>query len=79
MDARHIAVYHQGRWFKVFCYQNGTLLNPAELELTLQRIMDDESEPAPGERDLAALTASDRTPWALVRFVFIANSSVLGQ
>lgn len=67
MDARHIAVYHQGRWFKVFCYQNGTLLNPAELELTLQRIMDDESEPAPGEKDLAALTASDRTPWALVR------------
>ena len=65
-DARHIVVYHQGRWFKVLCYQNGVLLGAPELELTFQRIMDDTSEPVPGERDLAALTAGERTPWANV-------------
>ena len=30
---------------------------------TIQQILDDDSEPAPGEEHLAALTAGDRVPW----------------
>lgn len=33
----------------------------------LQKIVDDQSEPAPGEKHLAALTAGDRVPWAKAR------------
>ena len=30
---------------------------------TIQQILDDDTEPAPGEEHLAALTAGDRVPW----------------
>ena len=33
----------------------------------MQRILDDDTEPAPGEEKLAALTAADRIPWAQAR------------
>lgn len=33
----------------------------------LQQILDDESEPLPGEEQLAALTAGERTHWATIR------------
>lgn len=35
----------------------------APLCRTIQQILDDDSEPAPGEEHLAALTAGDRVPW----------------
>lgn len=35
-----------------------------------QRILDDKTEPAPGEEKLAALTAGDRVPWAKARQQF---------
>ena len=36
----------------------------------MQCIVDDDSEACPGEENLAALTASDRTSWATVREQF---------
>nr|XP_022293319.1 carnitine O-palmitoyltransferase 1, liver isoform-like isoform X1 [Crassostrea virginica]XP_022293320.1 carnitine O-palmitoyltransferase 1, liver isoform-like isoform X1 [Crassostrea virginica] len=62
-DSNHIAVYHKGRFFKVYIYYRGRLLKPVEIEKTIQQILDDDSEPAPGEEHLAALTAGDRVPW----------------
>lgn len=53
-------VYHRGRYFKVWLYHDGRLLRPRELEQQIQHILDDASEPQPGEAKLAALTASDR-------------------
>ena len=36
----------------------------------LQKIVDDTSAPAEGEKELAALTAGDRIPWARARQQF---------
>nr|CAB3230596.1 carnitine O-palmitoyltransferase 1, muscle isoform-like [Phallusia mammillata] len=67
MDCRHVVVYHNGRWFKLMCYKRGQLLEPCELEIAFQRILDDTSEPSEGEEHLAALTAGERIPWAKAR------------
>jgi len=32
-DSHHIAVYHKGRWFKVFMFYKNSLLQPCELQL----------------------------------------------
>ncbi|TRY62416.1 hypothetical protein DNTS_031825 [Danionella cerebrum] len=56
----HLVVYHRGRFFKVWLYYGGRHLWPSELELQFQRILDDKSEPQPGELMLPALTAGNR-------------------
>jgi len=66
-DSRHVAVYHKGRWFKVYCYYAGRLLTTAEIEHQLELILKDETAPAYGEEDLACLTAGKRVPWAQAR------------
>lgn len=53
-------VFHKGRYFKVWLYHDGRLLRPREIEQQVQRILDDPSEPQPGEAKLAALTAGER-------------------
>lgn len=55
-----MAVYHKGRFFKVWLYEGSSLLKPRDLELQFQRILDDPSPPQPGEERLAALTAGGR-------------------
>ncbi|KAM6160104.1 carnitine O-palmitoyltransferase 1, liver isoform [Erethizon dorsatum] len=72
-DSRHIVVFHRGRYFKVWLYHNGRLLKPRELEQQMQWILDDLSEPQPGEANLAALTAGDRIPWAKCRKAYFAR------
>lgn len=59
-DSRHVAVYHKGRFFKVWLYEGSCLLKPRDLEMQFQRILDDPSPPQPGEERLAALTAGGR-------------------
>ncbi|XP_061195798.1 carnitine O-palmitoyltransferase 1, liver isoform-like isoform X1 [Saccostrea echinata] len=66
-DSNHIAVYHKGRFYKVYIYYRGKLLQPVEIEKSIQQILDDDSTPAPGEEHLAALTAGDRVPWYQAR------------
>ncbi|XP_061628499.1 carnitine O-palmitoyltransferase 1, liver isoform isoform X4 [Phyllopteryx taeniolatus] len=66
-ESKHIAVYHKGRFFKVWMFYDGRLLLPREIEQQMERILADKSEPLPGEERLAALTAGDRTPWAKCR------------
>ncbi|XP_057662082.1 carnitine O-palmitoyltransferase 1, muscle isoform [Diorhabda carinulata] len=66
LDSNHIVVYHKGRYFKVIIYK-GRILKPCEIQIQIQQILDDESEPLPGEEKLAALTAGERTHWATVR------------
>lgn len=62
-DRKHLVVYHRGRFFKVWLYYGGRHLWPSELELQFQRILDDKSEPQPGEIKLPSLTAGNR--WRL--------------
>ncbi|KAM4572213.1 carnitine O-palmitoyltransferase 1, liver isoform 1-T3 [Odontesthes bonariensis] len=66
-ESKHIAVYHKGRFFKVWMFYDGRLLLPREIEQQMERILADQSEPLPGEEKLAALTAGHRTPWANAR------------
>ncbi|ELT88002.1 hypothetical protein CAPTEDRAFT_178036 [Capitella teleta] len=73
MDSKHIAVYHKGRYFKVYIYTKGRLLAPCEIEVMLQKILDNQDEPAAGEKHLAALTAGDRIPWARARADYFAK------
>lgn len=59
-DRKHLVVYHKGRFFQVWLYTGGRHLLPSELETQFQRILNDTSEPEPGELKLAALTAGNR-------------------
>lgn len=59
-ESRHVAVYHKGRFFKVWLYEGSRLLKPRDIEMQFQRILDDPSLPQPGEEKLAALTAGGR-------------------
>jgi len=59
-ESKHIAVYHKGRFYKVWMFYDGRLLLPREIEQQMERILADQSEPLPGEEKLAALTAGDR-------------------
>ncbi|XP_070788426.1 carnitine O-palmitoyltransferase 1, liver isoform isoform X1 [Pituophis catenifer annectens] len=72
-DSKHIAVYHKGRYYKVWLYYDGRLLKPREIEQQMQWILNDKSEPQPGEEKLAALTAGDRVPWAKARQTYFAR------
>lgn len=59
-DRKHLVVYHKGRFFQVWLYTGGRHLLPSELETQFQRILNDTSEPQPGELKVAALTAGNR-------------------
>ncbi|KAM9377046.1 carnitine O-palmitoyltransferase 1, liver isoform 2-T2 [Pholidichthys leucotaenia] len=72
-ESKHIAVYHKGRFFKVWIFYDGRLLLPREIEQQMERILADKSEPQPGEERLAALTAGDRTPWAKAREAYFSR------
>ncbi|XP_069345361.1 carnitine O-palmitoyltransferase 1, muscle isoform isoform X2 [Eulemur rufifrons] len=72
-DSRHVAVYHKGRFFKVWLYEGARLLKPRDLEMQFQRILDDPSLPQPGEERLAALTAGGRVEWAQARQAFFSS------
>lgn len=60
-DSDYVAVYHRGRYFRLWVYQAGRLLSPREIEFQIQRILDDPAPPAKGEAKLGALTAGDRS------------------
>uniref|UniRef100_A0A2I2YQP1 Carnitine O-palmitoyltransferase 1, muscle isoform n=1 Tax=Gorilla gorilla gorilla TaxID=9595 RepID=A0A2I2YQP1_GORGO len=72
-DSRHVAVYHKGRFFKLWLYEGARLLKPQDLEMQFQRILDDPSPPQPGEEKLAALTAGGRVEWAQARQAFFSS------
>ncbi|KAL1502335.1 hypothetical protein ABEB36_007490 [Hypothenemus hampei] len=66
-DSTHVVVYHKGRYFKVFIHHRGRILRPPEIQMQIEQILKDASEPQPGEEKLGALTAGIRTHWAHVR------------
>ncbi|XP_036390680.1 carnitine O-palmitoyltransferase 1, liver isoform isoform X1 [Megalops cyprinoides] len=72
-ESKHIAVYHKGRYYKVWMFYDGRLLLPREIEQQMERILADKSEPQPGEEMLAALTAGDRVPWANARKTYFSR------
>nr|CAG4645461.1 EOG090X04D9 [Lynceus sp. MCZ IZ 141354] len=72
-DSTHVAVYCHGKYFKMPLYHKGRLLRPCEMEIQLQRIIDDDSVVQEGEEKLAALTAGERSHWAKTRNEFFSK------
>ncbi|GAA6215408.1 carnitine O-palmitoyltransferase 1, liver isoform-like [Lates japonicus] len=72
-DSEFVAVYHKGRYFRLWVYRAGRLLSPREIEYQVQRILDDPSPPQPGEEKLGALTAGDRIPWSQMRKQYFSS------
>uniref|UniRef100_A0A8C6V0U3 carnitine O-palmitoyltransferase n=1 Tax=Neogobius melanostomus TaxID=47308 RepID=A0A8C6V0U3_9GOBI len=72
-DSEYVAVYHKGRFFRLWVYNAGRLLSPREIEHQIQRILDDPSPPLPGEERLGALTAGDRVPWHQMRKQYFSS------
>ncbi|CAD6195882.1 unnamed protein product [Caenorhabditis auriculariae] len=66
-DAKHIAVYHKGCWYKVNIIHGRRLLRPCELERSLQLIIDSEHTTQPGEKYLSSMTSGPRDLWARIR------------
>ncbi|XP_075064553.1 carnitine O-palmitoyltransferase 1, muscle isoform [Mixophyes fleayi] len=74
VESRHVCVYHKGRYYRLCLYDDRTLLSPRQLQIQIQRILDDPSPPQPGEEKLAALTAGDRVSWAQARANFFSHN-----
>ncbi|XP_072549473.1 carnitine O-palmitoyltransferase 1, liver isoform [Salminus brasiliensis] len=72
-DSEFVAVYHRGRYYRLWVYRAGRLLTPREIQYQIQRILDDPSPPQPGEEKLGALTAGNRIPWARVRKQYFSS------
>ncbi|CAJ0592165.1 unnamed protein product [Cylicocyclus nassatus] len=66
-DARHVAVFSKGCWYKVNIFHGKRMLRPAELQRSLQMILDRNDTPQEGEQHLSALTAGPRDLWAKIR------------
>ncbi|XP_063782694.1 carnitine O-palmitoyltransferase 1, muscle isoform [Pseudophryne corroboree] len=75
VESRHVCVYHKGRYYRLCLYDDRTLLSPRQLQLQIQRILDDTSPAQPGEEKLAALTAGDRVSWAKARANFFSHGA----
>jgi len=73
-ESRYIVVYNKGRWYKVPLYHKKRMLEPVEIEWQMEQILDhDTGTVGPGEEHLAALTAHDRTSWAVTREQFFSK------
>ncbi|GAU97630.1 hypothetical protein RvY_08896 [Ramazzottius varieornatus] len=67
-SSTHVVVFNRGRYFWVPTHTiSGRLLNPKELEMQFDRVLQDSSKAREGEELVAALTAGDRVLWAEAR------------
>ncbi|EEB10161.1 carnitine palmitoyltransferase I, putative [Pediculus humanus corporis] len=66
-DSNHIVVYHKGRYFKVLIYYKNRLLNPVEIEMQMEQILNDDSPSIEEEEKIAVLTAGNRSKWGQTR------------
>ncbi|PAV83770.1 hypothetical protein WR25_24908 [Diploscapter pachys] len=72
-DARHVACFHNGCWFKVIVHNGKRLLDACELQHQFEAILKGDWRPQRGEQHLGALTAGDRTPWAQTRRAYFRS------
>ncbi|KAF1752593.1 hypothetical protein GCK72_019148 [Caenorhabditis remanei] len=67
-DAKHIAVYHKGCWYKIDIFHGKRMIKPSELEKSFQMILDSKDHKSQsGEKYLSALTIGPRDLWAKIR------------
>ncbi|KAG4077465.1 hypothetical protein HA402_002892 [Bradysia odoriphaga] len=66
-NSDHVVLYHKGSFYKLVVYHHGRLLNPIELKHQIDQILNSSPATNDSERNLASLTAMDRTKWAETR------------
>lgn len=74
-DSKHIVVLSKGVYYKVPIYHRGRLLNAAEIQYQLDKIVKANEKGSVGETNLAALTAWNRTKWAQTRDKFFSKGT----
>ncbi|PIO67023.1 hypothetical protein TELCIR_11244 [Teladorsagia circumcincta] len=72
-DAKHVAVFNRGCWFKVIVHNGKRYLEACELQLQFDAILNQEIDPHPVEEKLAVLTAGERTHWAKTRRAYLRS------
>ncbi|CAO4378514.1 unnamed protein product [Caenorhabditis nigoni] len=67
-DAKHIAVYHKGCWYKIDIFHGKRMIKASELEKSFQMILDSKDHKSQsGEKYLSAMTIGPRDLWARIR------------
>ncbi|KAM3719925.1 Carnitine O-palmitoyltransferase 1, liver isoform [Dirofilaria immitis] len=66
-DAKHIAVYCNGHWFRLAIHNGKRLYEPCELQKGFEAILNEKVNSNAEEKYIAALTAGDRDMWAQAR------------
>lgn len=64
---------HNSSFYKVIIRHKGRLLNAREIQFQLECILTEKSSTSESEKNLASLTAWNRTKWAEVREKFFVN------
>lgn len=72
-ESDHVALYHKGRFYKLFVYHQGRLLNPIELKHQIEQILNSNATTTDSEKNLASLTTMERTKWAETRSKYFST------
>lgn len=74
-DIDHIVVLHKGCYYKMIISHNDRFLNPCELKLQLDQIVQRSAVTTFSEKHLASLTAWNRTKWAQAREKYFSTGA----
>ncbi|VBB32584.1 unnamed protein product, partial [Acanthocheilonema viteae] len=66
-DAKHVAVYCHGHWYRLAIHNGKRLYEPCELQKGFEAILNEEVNSDAEKSYIAALTAGDRDVWAQAR------------
>ncbi|OAF70318.1 hypothetical protein A3Q56_01973 [Intoshia linei] len=74
-DSRHFVVIHAGRYYKIYAYHhcNGNMFSAAQIELMLDKILNDTDSVNDSELKLGSLTAGNRDVWYHAREHMLTN------
>lgn len=72
-ESEHVAVYHKGCFYKLIVYHEGRLLKPLELKQQIDQILNANVSTTDSEKNLASLTALNRTKWAETRLNYFSS------
>ncbi|XP_063681004.1 carnitine O-palmitoyltransferase 1, liver isoform-like isoform X4 [Bolinopsis microptera] len=76
-DAKHVALYSQGKWYVLNVISGGRQLTPIELQKQIIWIEEASKTDvaSPGEEDLSAMTSGERSKWASFRETFFSKGT----
>lgn len=66
-ESQHVVIFYNGRFYKLAVFHKGKLLEPQQLQLQIDQILNENANATVGEKNLASLTSWNRTKWAEAR------------